>query len=60
MDGSIEWQKAQWGELYHAFVPELVKARSRCTQACAQFSNAAIAEWLAHPLSSPNERFYED
>lgn len=29
MDLGPEWQKAQRGELYRAFVPELVAARNR-------------------------------
>lgn len=37
---SQEWEKAQRGELYHAFVPELVAYRDRCTQACHRFNNA--------------------
>ena len=28
------------GELYHAFVPELVKARARCKHACNRYNNA--------------------
>ncbi|KIX05754.1 uncharacterized protein Z518_03726 [Rhinocladiella mackenziei CBS 650.93] len=33
-----EWEKAQRGELYHAFVPELIAARDRCKQACDRFN----------------------
>jgi Maltose acetyltransferase len=37
---SPEGQKALRGELYHAFIPELVAARSRCKHACERFNNA--------------------
>ncbi|EXJ72791.1 acetyltransferase [Cladophialophora psammophila CBS 110553] len=36
-----EWQKAQRGELYHAFVPELIAARDRCKQACDKLNSSA-------------------
>ena len=35
-----EWQKAQRGELYHAFVPELIGARDRTKEACIRFNTA--------------------
>ena len=35
---SPEWDKALRGELYHAFVPELVAARDRCKRACDVFN----------------------
>ncbi|KAK4940982.1 hypothetical protein LTR10_019026 [Elasticomyces elasticus] len=35
-----EWQKAQRGELYHAFVPELIAARDRTKEACNRFNTA--------------------
>jgi Maltose acetyltransferase len=35
-----EREKALRGELFHAFVPELVAARSRCKHACDQYNNA--------------------
>ncbi|KIW78770.1 hypothetical protein Z517_08609 [Fonsecaea pedrosoi CBS 271.37] len=35
-----EWQKAQRGELYHAFVPELIAARDRCKQACDKLNSS--------------------
>ena len=28
------------GELYHAFTPDLVAARTRCSWACKRYSNA--------------------
>lgn len=37
---STEKEKMLRGELNHAFVPELVTARSRCKQACNRFNNA--------------------
>jgi Maltose acetyltransferase len=37
---SPEWNKALRGELYHAFVPELVAARDRCKQACDFFNKS--------------------
>jgi Maltose acetyltransferase len=37
---SPEWDKALRGELYHAFVPELVDARDRCKQACDIFNKS--------------------
>ena len=37
---SPEWEKALRGELYHAFVPELVAARDRCKQACDTFNKS--------------------
>jgi hypothetical protein len=37
---SPEWDKALRGELYHAFVPELVAARDRCKQACDVFNKS--------------------
>lgn len=39
LDRSSEWQKAQKGELYHAFVPELVQARNECYAACNAFND---------------------
>ncbi|KIW96168.1 uncharacterized protein Z519_03235 [Cladophialophora bantiana CBS 173.52] len=36
-----EWQRAQRGELYHAFVPELIAARDRCKQACNKLNSSA-------------------
>ena len=36
---SSEWDAALRGQLYHAFVPELVAARDRCVQACTRFNN---------------------
>lgn len=41
-----EWQKAQRGELYHAFAPEisacaeLIEARARCARACEAFNSS--------------------
>jgi hypothetical protein len=40
MDESVEWQKAQRGEPYHAFVPELIAVRRKCAQACHRFNTA--------------------
>lgn len=40
LDDNPEWQKAQRGELYRAFVPELIAARSRCSQACQAFNTS--------------------
>lgn len=34
---STEKEKMLRGELYHAFVPDLIAARSRCKQACNRF-----------------------
>lgn len=34
-----EWQKAQRGEMYRAFVPELIKVRARSAQAIRAFNN---------------------
>lgn len=39
LKSSFEWQKAQRGDLYHAFVPELVAARDRCAAACNTFND---------------------
>lgn len=39
LDHLREWQKAQKGELYHAFVPELVAARDKCSAACNAFND---------------------
>lgn len=36
---SVEWQKAQGGDLYRAFVPELIAARDRCYIACNKFND---------------------
>lgn len=33
-----EKEKMLRGELYHAFVPDLIAARSRCKQACNRFN----------------------
>lgn len=38
---STEQEKALRGELFHAFTPELLGARSRCKHACNRFNNAA-------------------
>ena len=38
---SLEWQEAQRGELYHAFVPELVAARDRCAAACNRLNDTS-------------------
>ncbi|KAI9811873.1 MAG: hypothetical protein M1827_005224 [Pycnora praestabilis] len=35
-----EREKMLRGELFHAFVPELVADRARCKRACAQYNNA--------------------
>lgn len=35
-----EMAKALRGELYHAFVPEMVAARKRCKAACNRLNNA--------------------
>ena len=40
MEESVEWQKAQRGELYHAFVPELIAVRNKCAQVCHRFNSA--------------------
>lgn len=40
---SEEWDKALRGELYHAFVPELVAARARCSQACQRLNSSEDA-----------------
>ena len=40
MDLGPEWQKAQRGELYRAFVPELIAARNRCIRATDAFNQA--------------------
>ncbi|KAI9675406.1 MAG: hypothetical protein M1817_001310 [Caeruleum heppii] len=40
MAGSSEKDKMLRGELYHAFSPDLVRDRARCTQACNRFNNA--------------------
>lgn len=37
---STEVEKALRGELFHAFVPDLVAARRRCKHACGRFNNA--------------------
>lgn len=39
LEHNLEWQKAQRGELYHAFVPELEAARDRCAAACDAFND---------------------
>lgn len=39
LDGFVEWQKAQRGELFHAFVPELIAARDKCAAACNAFND---------------------
>ncbi|KAI1607857.1 hypothetical protein EDD36DRAFT_110095 [Exophiala viscosa] len=33
-----EWEKAQRGELYHAFIPELIAARDLCKEATNRFN----------------------
>ena len=38
MEGGPEWEKAQRGELYRAFVPELIAVRERCARATAAFN----------------------
>ena len=40
MPTSTEWEKAQRGELYRAFVPELIVARGRSKHACNRFNGA--------------------
>lgn len=35
-----EREKMLRGELYHAFTPDLIAARARCSQACRRFNNA--------------------
>ncbi|KAF9737754.1 hypothetical protein PMIN06_012412 [Paraphaeosphaeria minitans] len=40
MDLSGNKQKMLRGELYHAFVPELVADRARCGHACTRYNNA--------------------
>ncbi|KAJ4298179.1 hypothetical protein N0V90_006078 [Kalmusia sp. IMI 367209] len=40
MELSENKRKMLRGELYHAFVPELVADRARCTHACARYNNA--------------------
>ena len=37
---STEKDKMLRGELYHAFTPDLVAARTRCSRACKRFNNA--------------------
>lgn len=37
---SPEWDKALRGELYHAFVPELIAARDRCKRVCDVFNKS--------------------
>ncbi|KIY00477.1 uncharacterized protein Z520_04162 [Fonsecaea multimorphosa CBS 102226] len=67
-----EWQKAQRGELYHAFVPELIAARDRCKQACDKFNSSqsttrrrVIELWReitndTRPLPPPRPSLVED
>ncbi|KAK2743067.1 hypothetical protein FQN57_005023 [Myotisia sp. PD_48] len=38
---SPEWQKMRRGELYHAFSPQLIAARTRCKVACDNFNNSS-------------------
>jgi Maltose acetyltransferase len=38
MDLGPEWGKAQRGELYRAFVPELIAVRDKCKQATDTFN----------------------
>jgi hypothetical protein len=40
LQNNPEWQKAQRGELYHAFVPELIAVRARCKTALDHFNAA--------------------
>lgn len=40
MDEAENRRKMQRGELYHAFVPDLIADRTRCMHACARFNNA--------------------
>ena len=40
MELSENKQKMLRGELYHAFVPELVADRARCKHACRRYNNA--------------------
>lgn len=40
LENSLEWQKAQKGELYRAFVPELVSVRNECYAACNAFNDS--------------------
>lgn len=35
-----EKEKMLQGELYRAFTPELIAARSKCARACNRFNNA--------------------
>ena len=39
MDQPTEREKMLRGELYRAFTPDLIAARSRCTRACRRFNN---------------------
>lgn len=41
MDGAVEKAKMLRGELYTAFVPELIAERARCSAACHAFNNAS-------------------
>ncbi|KAB8079017.1 trimeric LpxA-like protein [Aspergillus leporis] len=60
------------GELYYAFTPDLIAARSRCSQACRRFNNAGdvsrrrlVELWKdiiqdKNPLPPPKEDSVED
>ncbi|KIW49126.1 hypothetical protein, variant [Exophiala xenobiotica] len=41
MIANTEWERAQRGELYHAFIPELIAARDRCKQACDRLNTSS-------------------
>lgn len=40
LDGAAEKAKSLRGELYHAFAPQLIKERARCSRACNRFNKA--------------------
>ena len=39
LEDSLEWRKAQKGQLYRSFVPELLAAQDRCRRACEAFND---------------------
>ncbi|OJJ85037.1 uncharacterized protein ASPGLDRAFT_65834 [Aspergillus glaucus CBS 516.65] len=54
---STEKEKMLRGELYHAFIPDLIAARFRCKQACNRF-NSIVQDTT--PLPPPHEDSAED
>lgn len=38
-----EWQKAQAGDMYRAFVPELIQVRAKCSKACDAYNSSTDA-----------------